>query len=326
MSFKSVLATTTFMLMSTSALADTAEIDSLKKAMATGDAFIIESSFNAALTKYPKQADAIKALRAPSEQPETVAAKQAKDVASKKQTADAEATEDNAPDYATLDPRRFVPDFLDGWNGKIEVGGSRESGNTKTETLRTALGMSKEHGKWAHQLGFKTRYASEEDDRINEDYRFNARSDYSLSDDIFTFGEYEFINDNFTGYDYRMTETVGLGYKIIDEKDMKFDVLGSVGFRQSESMAEDADMENEFVAKPGLNFRWDIVPGLRFTQDISSIIGAEATITNASTGLSTRLMRDIFLKLSHEIEHIDNVPEGTKNTDKITSINVVYEF
>ena len=61
----------------------------------------------------------------------------------------------------------------------------------------------------------------------------NGHSDYKLESPAFLFATISYEDDKFSGYDYRITESVGYGRRVIDESDLSLDLEIGPGVRQS---------------------------------------------------------------------------------------------
>jgi putative salt-induced outer membrane protein len=213
-----------------------------------------------------------------------------------------------------------------GWNGSIEAGADYANGNTDKSSFRSGISLKQELEKWENDIELKARIAKENGARTEETYRIKGETDYKYTELTYAFLEGEYVNDQFSGYEYRITEAVGLGHKLIDAPDLRLDIKGSVGGRHTKEDTAAGTKENEVIFKPAAELDWAITETLSFNQKIASVIGTDKTITSANSALSTHLIGNLKLKLALDVEHTSKVPAGTKKTDTLTSLNLVYDF
>jgi putative salt-induced outer membrane protein len=220
----------------------------------------------------------------------------------------------------------LAQDFTSGWTGSITAGADYANGNTNKTNFRSGFSIKQELERWENTAELKTRFGKENGSRTEETYRAKGEIDYKYTDTTYSFVEAEYVNDQFSGYEYRITESVGLGHKLVDLPHYRLDVKGSVGARHTKEDTAVGNKETEIVFKPEITLSWDITDTLKFGQTLSSVIGTDKTITEAGTTLSTHLIGNLALELSFDVEHTSKVPTGNQKTDTYTSLNLVYDF
>src|SRR5450759_4666548 len=119
---------------------------------------------------------------------------------------------------------------VDPWTGTAGAGFAFTSGNTATSNFNASYDLTYDP---------KTKNVVKSDAlflRAKKDVEltvnrlgFNARDQYQFASRAFTFGQLQYLHDQFKGIDYLVAPTVGLGYKLLDGPQTKFDVDGGVG-------------------------------------------------------------------------------------------------
>ena len=285
-----------------------AVMKTLQTAYNTGDNFIIGATVKQAQTEYPQWADGIESYMNTLVMAGTTTGDIAK--IEMEPAAGAVNTEEKS---------------LWGWNGRVEAGANIQNGNTQSQALNAGITLNKEVQDWRYKVGATADSKVENNTRTEEAYNVNGRADYKIDERLFVFGETEFDKDLFSGYNYRITEALGVGYTVIKRDNLTVNTMLSAGGRHSENAVTE-DMENEGIIKPAADLSWTIRDGLVFTQALASTIGEDRTITEANSALTTKLIGDWHMKLAYDIEHTSDVPRGTKETDTKTTLNLVYEF
>lgn len=210
------------------------------------------------------------------------------------------------------------------WTGAGEFGYLATSGNTDTQSLSAKLGLTNERARWRHTLGLEATNNADNDVTTAERYAANWQSDYKLSEIDYLFGRLSYETDKFSGYDYRTSETLGYGRRVLKTDNMTLDLEAGAGARQSK--LETGGNENEAILRLAGKYAWQISPTSKFTQELSSDIGADATISKSVTALQTDIVGNLAMKLSYTVEHTSAVPVGVEKTDTETMASLVYKF
>lgn len=272
----------------------------LKQAYETKNEFVVQATLQAAQAQNPKLAEELNAYLAelknpPVEKPALV------------QTEGWQA-------------------YTSGWKGSVAAGIKLQSGNTEEEDVSLSFKAVHDATKWRTKIAGEAEYGTSNGTRTDEAYTLNGRIDRKLDEKRFIFAEADAERDLFSGYDYRISENVGYGRTFAPWQNTKLDLLLGVGGRHSETTGTNPTTSHEAIIKPAAEFVWQVREGLEFSQTAESTIGQEFTATEAETALKTQLMKQWFLKTSFQVEHVSDVPAGSKNTDTTTSVNLVYDF
>ena len=119
------------------------------------------------------------------------------------------------------------------WAGSGELGFVSTSGNTDTSNLTARLGLVNERDKWRHSLGLEALNTESDGETTAERYFAAGQSDYKISEHDYLFGRLSYEDDKFSGYEYRATETVGYGRRVLNADNMTLDLEAGPGARQS---------------------------------------------------------------------------------------------
>ena len=210
------------------------------------------------------------------------------------------------------------------WTGSGEAGYVATTGNTDTSNLVAKLGVTNERAKWRHTLNLEALNSEDDGNTTAERYFASWQSDYKLSERDYLFGRLAYEDDKFSGYDYRTTEAIGYGRRVLDTETMKLDLEAGPGARQSK--LEGGGTEKEMILRLAGRYAWQISEHARFTQDLSSDIGEDATITKSVTALQADVMGNLAMKLSYTVTHTSDVPDDIDKTDTETAVTLVYGF
>ena len=210
------------------------------------------------------------------------------------------------------------------WTGSGELGYVATSGNTDTRNLAAKIGLINDREKWRHSLGLEALNSENEGDTTAERYFAGWQSDYKLSEQDYLFGRLSYEDDKFSGYEYRTTENIGYGRRVLNRENMTLDLEIGPGARQSK--LETGGTENEFILRIAGRYGWQISDTAKFTQELSADIGEDATISKSVTALQADVMNNLAMKVSFTAKNTSDVPDGIDKTDTETALTLVYGF
>lgn len=210
------------------------------------------------------------------------------------------------------------------WKGEAELGLVYTSGNTETDTVSAKAKISREQDKWRHAGEFSALNTSDKTGTTAERYEVKGQSDYKFSKREYIFGIVNYENDRFSGYDYRVSESIGYGRRVLERSDMTLDLEAGPGARQSK--LDNGDSDSEFLVRGAAKYAWSISKTSKFTEDLTVEAGQDATITKSVTALSSKINGDLAMRLSYTFKHTSDVPPGIEKTDTETAVTLVYSY
>ncbi len=210
------------------------------------------------------------------------------------------------------------------WAGKAKLGYLATSGNTDNSNLNAGFGISYSTATWKHSFEAVAINSTEGDLTTAEAYEAGWKSERSLSEHDFLFGQLDWRKDRFSGYNTQFSQTVGYGRRLIQSETHKLNVEIGVGARQSE--LADGTEESETIIRGGLNYKWQLSETAAFTQGITIESGQENTYTESVTALSAQLVGNLALVASYTIKNNSDVLPLIEKTDTYTAISLEYIF
>ncbi len=211
------------------------------------------------------------------------------------------------------------------WSGEGDLGYSRSSGNSNNETLRAKLALKRTKDRWTHGAELEAVNSSSDDERTAEYYVGRWETEYALDDRWYLVGNLRYEDNRFSGYEYQASGTGGIGYHLIMTERTQLDLEGGFGYRRSEEQ-DTGETLDELVAMGEINYRVTLTDTTSLGWDVLTLAGADNTYVESDTGVRFRINSALALRLSHIIKHNTDVPAGTKNTDRLTGVSLVYSF
>jgi putative salt-induced outer membrane protein len=210
------------------------------------------------------------------------------------------------------------------WKASAELGYVATSGNTKTQTLNAKAMVSTEREEWRHKLEASALNASDKDVTTAEKYSLTGQSDYKLEKPNYLFGNIAYENDKFSGYEYRVSEAIGYGRRVVDETGLTLDLEIGPGARQSK--LDDGTTQSEAMARAAARLNWAVSDTSKFEEYLLVEAGEDVTVTKSVTSLSSQVNGSLSMKVTYTYKYTSEVPVGIDDTDTETAVTLVYNF
>lgn len=214
--------------------------------------------------------------------------------------------------------------FFEGWKGSGEAGAFLSSGNTDTKGVALGITLTKETLKWKHQLRGFVDYQEQNGVKNRERYFAGYEGNYNISPRLYALLTLSYERDQFSGFDRRFAESLGLGYKLIDTPTLRLALEAGPALRQT--LFTDDVESNTFAGRGGLDFWWQFAPGFELTENATVFYDSFNTSVQSLTALSAKLNSSLSARLSFQFNSESNPPPGRENTDRVSRVTVVYAF
>jgi len=214
--------------------------------------------------------------------------------------------------------------FLRGWTGEVEFGGAINTGNTDDHSLTTALALDWRTPKWEQDLDVRTSFKSEDGETTTDRYFATYVVTRNLSPRLYMGGILWAERDRFAGHNYRFSESVGVGYRLIKQTGLNLAVEGGPALRQSEYL--ERGYEATVAARLAGYLTWRALPRLEFSQSIVTYLDSKNSTLLATSALTTKLQGNLSARASYEVRHEENPPSGRETTDTTTRATLAVSF
>jgi len=192
------------------------------------------------------------------------------------------------------------------WKGNVELGIVNTTGNTETETINAKAKAETEREKWRHTLAFESLNSSDKGKTTAESYTLNGQSSYKTSDQNYFFATLGYEDVRFSGYDYRLSEALGYGRRVIHDPALTLDLEIGPGARQSKLSTGGTD--DEATVRGAAKLAWKIAKTSSFTEDFTIVAGQNSTITKSVTALTAQVNGSLATKITYTIQNNSDVP------------------
>ncbi len=214
--------------------------------------------------------------------------------------------------------------FRDGWKGEGQAGGFISTGNSEDIGGSAGLSFAKETLRWRHEIRAQGDYQRSGGAVSKERYFAGYAGQWKLNGRSFLAVSLSGERDRFAGFRSRFSESVGFGYRLIEQRDLRLDVQAGPALRQINYY--DRGDEIAFSARLGGDLSWTIRPDLVFTQNATVFLDSVSSSLTATTALTAKLRGDLSARASFDVRAETEPPVGREHTDTTTRASLVYSF
>jgi putative salt-induced outer membrane protein len=237
-----------------------------------------------------------------------------------------------------------------GWNGSGEFGYAAARGNSRTDNANAKLGLSQENEYWKNNFFLNGLRSKGEVSVIDSNgntidkfsttanrYDAGASVGYKLDPRSYIVSAARYEHDDFGANLWQGIVSVGYGYIALKSgrTELSFEIgPGYKRYRPSDATveADGADVkvhqasEGEFVGRGLVNYRYRLTDNTALEDTLLTEAGSKNQYYQNDIGLSVSMTRKMALKLGFQARYNSDVLPGVKNTDTLTTTNLVYNF
>ena len=226
-----------------------------------------------------------------------------------------------------------------GWTGAGQAGLVLARGNADTTTANVKLDATDTIGDWKHLVHLAFLYGESANITSAQRLEGGWQTDYSFSKKLFVFGSVNGEDDHFDGFVYQVTLATGIGYKFIDTDTTK--LTGNAGFGYRRLQPETLEHANggtqvtgriygestsDGVATAGLDYLQQITNTTKLTDKLLVTSGGQNTAVANDFAIAVNINHSLALSFGYGLRYNSTPPAGTKSTDELTTVNLVYAF
>lgn len=212
-----------------------------------------------------------------------------------------------------------------GWSGQGEMGLAISKGNTDSQTLVGSLGLGKEDVRWTHSLGASFLYGKNDGVQNARRYEVFGTTGYRLNERSYMFSSLRNERDRFASNEYQWTVAAGYGHQLINDDTTQLKMEIGPGYRWAKLQGVRIH-NNEAILRGFMDFSRKLTPTTSLYDTLLVEAGSDNTFTSNNLGLQVQMTDALALKAGFEVRHNTDVLPGTKRTDTLTTVNVVYGF
>lgn len=229
-------------------------------------------------------------------------------------------------------------DAKTGWTGEGSVSAGVTTGNTETTDLGVGINMTREEGVWAFGVEALADYGEIEGAESKNRWFLAGNVDRQINDRLFGFGRASYEKDEFSGFDSRTFVGGGLGYDVLIGDKRSWTIRGGPGLKIDEiGEIITTDATGATVITPGVteesfsivaasDFQYAFNDNVKLTNNTNALYAETSTQLNNSLALTAKLSDALSARISFDVRHDTEPPEGFEATDTATRFSLVYGF
>lgn len=226
---------------------------------------------------------------------------------------------------AGVSPAHAQEETPQGWSGDTGLGFVVTTGNTETETINAKATLIYGAAPWKHTGKLDLLKGSDNDETNADRLSLSGKSERDLSAASYVFGLVNYEDDEFSGYDYRASESLGYGRRLVQNESVTLNAEAGLGARQ-DKVSDTGESESDGIVRLAGLLEWRISPSAKFAQELETESGGGLTVTRSLSTLSAQIVGNLAAKFGVRVTYTSDVPPGIDETDTETSTTLVYKF
>ena len=226
------------------------------------------------------------------------------------------------------------------WKGTGELGYVSASGNSRSDSINAKLGAKFEDGDWKHEMfiaGLRQRGEVLVIDPADPDnpervmvknanrFELGGTTARKLNERNSLFASLRYENDDFAPYEYQGIVAIGWGHQLIDSERTSLGFEVGPGYKRVKEAITGAT-DGFFVARGKMDFEHKITDNTAIIDTLLVEAGSDNTFIQNDLGLKVSMNSRLAIKAGLQHRHNTDVAPGIKKTDRLTTLNLVYDF
>jgi putative salt-induced outer membrane protein len=226
-----------------------------------------------------------------------------------------------------------------GWTGSGEFGLAAARGNARSENVNAKLDFVNEDDRWKHVFGVSMLRAKGEitgdfdGDGVPETllettanrWAAAASSAFKMNERASWISTLRHERDDFSSYESQSTLSIGFGYTLYNNDLGHLSAEIGPGYRRAK-LAATGDTESNAIVRGALDFSRVLTDTTTLTNALLVESGENNTFAQNDLGVAVSMTEKLALKAGLQARYNSDTSPGTKSTDLLTTINLVYAF
>ncbi|WP_390237351.1 DUF481 domain-containing protein [Vibrio sp. F74] len=217
---------------------------------------------------------------------------------------------------------------------EIEFGYQSHTGNTDSQALNSRVDAEYTSGRHRHSGEFKLHKLDKNGEEDKFQLTYEAQSDYKLGIGIYLYGGFKGIDSRHSAYYKDYTLSGGLGYQVVNSKDLLVEVEIGPGYRYQEPNLDELDDDDiifpnivqEPIFRGQFSSNWQIIDSFSLSAKVTLTTGESNSKVDTELSAINNITDDIALKIVHEKQSHSKVPNGLSDTESSLSVNLLFIF
>lgn len=215
------------------------------------------------------------------------------------------------------------------FTAEVEAGLQLNTGNTESSSFNGRTQLIYDTKQTKQEATLKAYFASEKSQTTSEKYELQLQSNYKLNKG-YVFGRGDFTWDQFGSYTQISTLSSGYGFNAISNHKTKLSLEIGPGYRYNlpaeSTSVPDPDAEKDAILRTAAKFSQKLQEYTSINADLTAEVGENNNTLTLDMSYKNLVFQDWAFKIGMNIKYTEVVPEGSQQTDTITTFNLLYTF
>lgn len=212
---------------------------------------------------------------------------------------------------------------------EIEAGFQLNTGNTQSSSFNGRTKIVYDTDAMRQEGTIKAYFAADNKKTTSEMYELQLQSSYKLYGG-YVFGRGDFTWDQFGSYTRISTLSSGYGFDAIANSSTKLSLEVGPGYRYDLPLATEGapkpEANKDVILRTAAKFEQKLQEYTSLNADLTSEMGADNNTLTLDMSYKNTLFQDWAFKIGVNVKYTQVVPEGSQQTDTVTTFNLLYTF
>lgn len=211
------------------------------------------------------------------------------------------------------------------WNITAQFGASTSTGDTDEQSVALGLAMSRSFDKWDHNINLDFDFARSNGNTTRRRILTRLDTVYKAWDKIYVANYLEIDVNRFSGFDYRLLDSLGLGTQLLKSDRQSLRLEGGPGVRFNKLEATGAT-STEFLGRVSSTYELKLTDNIDFKDQASAVFGTGSFTFDNRASIGAQINTSLAARLAFQVQYDSDAPAGAAPWDTITRATLVYKF
>lgn len=211
------------------------------------------------------------------------------------------------------------------WNVTAQLGASTSTGDTDEQSIAFGLAMSRDFDKWEHDINLDFDFARSNGNTTRRRLQTRFNTLYKAWDNIYVANYLEMDVNRFSGFDYRILDSLGLGTQLLKTERQSLRLEGGPGVRFNK-FEDTGATSTEFLGRVSSTYELKLTDNIDFTDQASLIYGTGSFTFDNRAIINAQINTSLAARLSLQVQYDSDAPAASAAWDTLTRATLVYKF
>lgn len=211
------------------------------------------------------------------------------------------------------------------WNVTAQFGASTSTGDTDEQSVALGLSMNRSFDKWDHNIYVDFDFARSNGFTTRRRLLNRFDTVYKAWDKIYVANYLELDFNRFSGFDYRILDSIGLGTQLVKTDRQSLRLEGGPGVRFNKFEGTGAT-STEFLGRISSTYNLKLTDNIDFKDQASLILGTGSFTFDNRASIGAQINTRLSARLALQVQYDSDAPLGAAPWDTITRATLVYKF